>query len=92
MHNPFLEALTEPRMIGGMLYVVFCAFIIFAILKNGLYKKYPYLLTTLVGYFILMMTLSVIINEAFFLYLAILWKHLKIENVISKNNIRSIIK
>lgn len=33
-----------------------------------------------------MMTLSVIINEAFFLYLAILWKCLKMENIDNKNN------
>ena len=56
----------------------------FTVLKNGLYKKYPYLLTTLVGYFILMMTLSVIINEALFLYLSILWKCLNVEKLTIK--------
>ncbi|HDR8488670.1 TPA: O-antigen ligase family protein [Bacillus cereus] len=92
MHNTFLEVLTESGLIGIMLYTIFCLFIMFTVLKNGLYKKYPYLLTTLVGYFILMMTLSVIINEALFLYLSILWKCLNVEKINDKNNDKPIIK
>ncbi|MGE7940066.1 O-antigen ligase family protein [Bacillus paramycoides] len=81
MHNTFLEVLTESGLIGIMLYTIFCISIMFTVLKDSLYKKYPYLLTTLVGYFILMMTLSVIINEALFLYIAILWKCLNAEKI-----------
>ena len=39
-----------------------------------------------------MMTLSVIINEALFLYLSILWKCLNVEKINDKNNDKPIIK
>ncbi|MCY8232281.1 O-antigen ligase family protein [Priestia endophytica] len=77
MHNTFLEVLTESGLIGLTLYLI-----IFLLLAIDLYKgrkKGPdirYLFFTLCSMIVLLSSLSMIINEVFFLFIALIWRYL----------------
>ncbi|WP_282173958.1 O-antigen ligase family protein [Cytobacillus firmus] len=76
MHNTFLEVLTESGLLGFILYLLLFAAIFYTFYKN-LNKSIDtrYLIFTLISMMILMSSLSLIVNESFFLFLAIVWRY-----------------
>lgn len=77
LHNTYLEVLVESGVIGFTLY-----FLVFIILLYKLYKlqkvmpESRFLFTTLLSIIVIMSTLSLIINEFIFLFLALCIRYL----------------
>ncbi|MCU5221349.1 MULTISPECIES: O-antigen ligase family protein [Bacillus cereus group] len=78
VHNTFLEILSESGTIGFLLYSAFLIILMFKLTQYTLFREKPYLLLTMVAFLFQMMSLSLIINEAFFLFLAIVVKYISI--------------
>ncbi|MEH7460134.1 polysaccharide polymerase, partial [Bacillus sp. JJ1127] len=78
VHNTFLEILSESGTIGFLLYVTFLCALLVKLTKYSLFREKPYLLLTMIAFLFQMMSLSLIINEAFFLFLAIVVKYISI--------------
>lgn len=78
VHNTFLEILSESGTIGFLLYSAFLFVLMFKLTQYTLFREKPYLLLTMVAFLFQMMSLSLIINEAFFLFLAIVVKYISI--------------
>ncbi|ENJ6134697.1 O-antigen ligase family protein [Bacillus cereus] len=78
VHNTFLEILSESGTIGFLLYSAFLFVLMFKLTQYTLFHEKPYLLLTMVAFLFQMMSLSLIINEAFFLFLAIVVKYISI--------------
>lgn len=72
MHNTFLEVLVETGLIGFVFYLLFHIVVIVNIYKLSKYNKYQYILPTYLTMLIMMLSLSTIINEVFFLILALI--------------------
>ncbi len=66
VHNTFLEILSESGTIGFLLYSAFLFVLMFKLTQYTLFREKPYLLLTMVAFLFQMMSLSLIINEAFF--------------------------
>ncbi|MGG1364482.1 O-antigen ligase family protein [Priestia megaterium] len=77
VHNTFLEILSETGMIGFCLYFSFLLLVLLQLLKQKIHKQEPYLFLTFIGFLLQMMSLSLIVNELFFLYLALLSGYLR---------------
>ena len=77
VHNTFLEILSETGMIGFCLYFSFLLLVLLQLLKQKIHKQEPYLFLTFVGFLLQMISLSLIVNELFFLYLALLSGYLR---------------
>lgn len=77
MHNTFLEVLTESGLIGFCLYSLMFVSLFYTFYKyrNKGVEKVSYLFFTLISMMILMSSLSLIVNESFFLFLAIVWRY-----------------
>lgn len=72
-HNTFLEVLVELGMVGFVIYLAFWALILTRISKLAMIgKRYNFLIFTLISFFISFNSLSLVINEVFFLFLALI--------------------
>lgn len=76
VHNTLLEILSESGIFGFLSYVAFLILFLVTIVTKRLHNKQIYLLLTLIAFILQMMSLSLIINEAFFLFLAITLKYI----------------
>ncbi|QFT90338.1 O-Antigen ligase [Bacillus sp. THAF10] len=72
VHNTFLDILSESGLFGFSFYFAFVILVLMQLWKFQIYKKKQYLFLTYIGFMLQMVSLSVIINDMFFLYLAIL--------------------
>jgi O-antigen ligase len=77
VHNTFLDILSESGIIGFACYLMFISLVIYQLIESRVYKKKPYLFLAFIGFVFQMVSLSVIINDIFFMYLAILSIYLK---------------
>ncbi|WP_153017416.1 O-antigen ligase [Halobacillus sp. KGW1] len=91
VHNTFLDVLSDAGLIGILFYFLFLSLCLFQMVLNRVYKKQPYLFLTFVGMVLQMAFLSVIINDIFFLFLAILSTFLNQDHVSrnSSSNVRT---
>lgn len=71
-HNTFLHILSESGLIGFLLYMLFLLLVFKKVMTKGLYQKKPYLFFTFIGFVLQILSLSLVIDEAFLLFLAIL--------------------
>ncbi|MDM5314855.1 O-antigen ligase family protein [Fictibacillus sp. b24] len=72
VHNTFLEVLSESGAIGIFCFLLFLFFTVVQLFQHSVHKKKPYLFLAFFGFLLQMVSLSVIINDLFFMYLAIL--------------------
>ena len=72
VHNTYLDILSESGLLGIFCYLLFILLVLYQLIEYKVYKKRPYLFLTFVGLVLQMGFLSVIINDMFFLYLAVL--------------------
>ncbi|MEK5065814.1 O-antigen ligase family protein [Cytobacillus sp. FSL R5-0596] len=89
VHNTFLEILSESGLIGIACFCVFILTVFIQLIQSKLYRNKPYLLLTFVGIILQMGFLSIIINDMFFLYLAILSTYMHQERYKSQIKQRS---
>ena len=71
VHNMFLDILSESGVFGFLLFVVFIFTLGVALIKHPMIKSNTYLILALIGIIFQMMSLSLIINEMIFMYLAV---------------------
>jgi hypothetical protein len=76
-HNTFIEILAESGIFIFCLYLLFLFFLMWELLTSKLYKEVPYLLLIPIAFFLQMMSLSLVVNEMIFVYLAILCSYMK---------------
>lgn len=76
VHNTFLEILAESGIIGILCFLLFILFVLIQMIQHQVHRDKPYLFLAFVAYILQMASLSVIINDMFFLFLAILSVHL----------------
>ncbi|MBH0156570.1 O-antigen ligase family protein [Fictibacillus sp. 5RED26] len=72
VHNTFLEILSETGIIGAFCFMIFLLLTIYQLFQHRVYEKKPYLFLAFFGFLLQMMSLSIIINDLFFMYLAVL--------------------
>ncbi|WP_235824774.1 O-antigen ligase family protein [Bacillus salipaludis] len=72
VHNTFIAILSESGLVGITCYGLFIILVFVQLFKSNVIKKKLYLLLTFVGMILQMAFLSLIINDMFFMYLAIL--------------------
>lgn len=78
-HNTFFEILSESGLIGMSFFCIFITTLIVQNFKSNLFRKKPFLFLTLIGFLLQMFSLSIVVNDMFFLYLAILSAYLTFE-------------
>ncbi|WP_283153435.1 O-antigen ligase family protein [Guptibacillus hwajinpoensis] len=71
VHNMFLDILSESGIFGFLLFVIFLFTVGLSLIKHPLVKSNTYLILALIGIVFQMMSLSLIINEMIFMYLAV---------------------
>jgi O-antigen ligase len=88
VHNTFLEVLSETGAIGFFSFTLFLALTIFQLFQHQVHQKKPYLFLAFFGFLLQMLSLSVMVNELLFLYLAILSAYFQQEeeNYVKKTN------
>ncbi|SDN07746.1 O-antigen ligase [Fictibacillus solisalsi] len=72
VHNTFLEILAESGVVGVFCFLLFVLFVFIQMFQYRVHCNKPYLFLTFVAYILQMASLSVIINDMFFLFMAIL--------------------
>jgi O-antigen ligase len=72
VHNTFLEVLSESGAIGFFCFTLFLFFTGVQLFQHRVHRKKPYLFLAFFGFLLQMVSLSVIINDLFFMYFAIL--------------------
>lgn len=77
VHNTFLDILSESGLIGFTIFLLFLLTVMHHMLRHQVYRQEPYLFVTFAGFIIQMISLSVILNDMFLLYLAILAAYLQ---------------
>ncbi|MDG5787889.1 O-antigen ligase family protein [Evansella sp. AB-P1] len=77
VHNTFFDILSESGVLGFFFYMLFILFVFIQLIQNNVHRKKPYLFFTYIGYVLQLLSLSVIINDMFFMYLAILSIYIK---------------
>ncbi|MBC1804792.1 O-antigen ligase family protein [Listeria booriae] len=78
MHNSFLEILVETGIVGMMFYVTAIVALVWTLVKAALVDKEQWwLLIALIGYLSMMTSLSLILNEIFFFFFALVARSLK---------------
>ncbi|MBC2245267.1 O-antigen ligase family protein [Listeria booriae] len=78
MHNSFLEILVETGIVGMMFYVTAIVALVWTLVKTALVDKEQWwLLIALIGYLSMMTSLSLILNEIFFFFFALVARSLK---------------
>lgn len=78
VHNTYLEILVESGMIGFLIYLSFLLVLIIILFRTKIYKEKPFIVLTLFAFLLQMFSLSLIINEAFFCFLAIAFKYITV--------------
>ncbi|KWW14048.1 polysaccharide polymerase [Peribacillus simplex] len=78
VHNTYLEVLVESGIIGFLFYLSFLLMLIITLFKTKLHKEKPFIVLTLFAFLIQMMSLSLMINEAFFFFLALTLKYISV--------------
>lgn len=76
VHNTFLDILSESGLLGFSFYLAFILLVFLKLIKENVHHHKPYLFLTYIGYVLQMVSLSVIINDMFFMYIAILSTYL----------------
>lgn len=71
-HNTYLDILAESGLLGFISYGLFLTLVFIKLLQRRIHKTSPYLFLAFLGMVLQMGFLSVIINDMFFLYIAIL--------------------
>lgn len=71
-HNTLLQILSESGLVGFCLYFIFLLLVLAQLMKRWLMREHVYLLLCFIAFLLQIMSLSLIINEVFLLYLAIL--------------------
>lgn len=69
MHNTFLETLVETGILGFLIYLIFFIVLFFYVLKLQYYKNNKYLLYSFLSILVMMNSLSLYIDEVFFIYM-----------------------
>ncbi|WP_187442116.1 O-antigen ligase family protein [Sutcliffiella horikoshii] len=72
VHNTFLDILSESGLVGITFYLIFIYLVFIQLCKFNVHRVRQYLFLTYIGFVLQMMFLSVIINDMFFMYIAIL--------------------
>jgi O-antigen ligase len=78
VHNTYLEILVESGIIGFLFYFSFLLMLVIAFFRTKLHKESPYIVLTLFAFLLQMVSLSLIINEAFFIFLALAFKYITV--------------
>ena len=82
MHNAFMDALVEGGVVGFTLYImIFITFFITYYNNRKLINDNGYLLFSLAAMIVIMNTYSLMVNEAFFVLLAVMWRYMHEINV-----------
>ena len=76
-HNTFLEILSESGIIGLFFYLLFVLIVFVQLFQSQLYRTKPYLFLAFIGFLLQMVSLSLVLNDMFFLFLAILSAYLQ---------------
>lgn len=76
VHNTYLEVLVESGIIGFLFYLSFLLMLVITLFKTKLHKEKPYIILTLFAFLLQMISLSLMINEAFFVFLALTLKYI----------------
>ncbi|SDJ26535.1 O-antigen ligase family protein [Salimicrobium halophilum] len=76
VHNTFLDILADAGLVGIFGYLLFLGLLLFQLIYYKVHKREPYLFLTFIGLTMQMGFLTVIINDMFFLYVAILSAYL----------------
>ncbi|MGP4062876.1 O-antigen ligase family protein [Halobacillus sp. H74] len=84
VHNTFLEVLVESGIIGLFAYGLFVFTVLIQIFQAKFHRKYPFLFLTFLGFMFQMMFLSLIVNDMFLLFLALLATYFSYEREIGK--------
>ena len=71
VHNMFLDILSESGLFGFLIFCLFLIILGISLVKHPMIKSNNYLILTLVAIVFQLMSLSLIINEMMFMYLAI---------------------
>lgn len=78
VHNTYLEILVEAGIIGFLFYFSFLLLFIIKLFKTKLYNEKPFIVLTLFAFLLQMVSLSLMINEALFSFLAIALKYISV--------------
>ncbi|MFB7642097.1 polysaccharide polymerase, partial [Peribacillus butanolivorans] len=73
-----LEVLVESGIIGFLFYISFLLMLVITLFKAKLHKEKPFIVLTLFAFLIQMMSLSLMINEAFFSFLALTLRYITV--------------
>ena len=76
VHNTFLDILSESGLLGITCFSLFLILVFIQLFQSNIHKHNPYLFLTFLGLILQMGFLSVIINDMFFMYMAILTTYL----------------
>ncbi|MBP2005809.1 O-antigen ligase family protein [Halobacillus andaensis] len=87
VHNTFLDILAESGLLGIFFYMMFIAIVFAQLIRQKVHRTNSYLFLTFLGFVLQMGFLSVIINDIFFLYLAILSNHLNNHVILQKSKV-----
>ena len=71
-HNTYLDILTDAGVLSLLFYLLFLFVVVYQLVQSKLYRLKPYMMYALIGFVAQSLLLSVIINDMFFLYCAIL--------------------
>ncbi|MFP7297452.1 O-antigen ligase family protein [Neobacillus niacini] len=80
VHNTFLAILSESGLVGMTCFCLFIFLLLLQLYQSKIHKNKPYLFLAFIGMILQMGFLSVIINDMFFLYIAIVTTYLNKEN------------
>ncbi|KMJ58743.1 polysaccharide polymerase [Bacillus sp. LL01] len=72
VHNTFLDILSESGLVGISFFLVFIYLVFIQLWRFNVHRVKQYLFLAYIGFVLQMMFLSVIINDMFFMYIAIL--------------------
>ena len=88
VHNTFLDILSESGLLGITCYMMFIFLVFFQLIQSKIYKHSPYLFITFIGLLLQMGFLSIIINDMFFMYVAILSTYINTRELALNNKVR----
>ena len=77
VHNTYLDVLSDSGIIGEFFYLLFILLVFVQLFYSQLYRTKPYLFLAFTGFLLQMVSLSLVLNDMFFLYLAILSAYLQ---------------
>ncbi|MBY6037222.1 O-antigen ligase family protein [Fictibacillus nanhaiensis] len=86
VHNTFLEILSESGLFGFFGFSLFIGLLIFQLFQFRIHRRKPYLFLAFFGFLLQMASLSIIINDLFFFYLALLAVYVNKESGVHVHN------